>query len=310
MKFIDAVGEWNEAKRAGWSLSYANIHTYNLKHLHLYFDSMFLGQITPLAIGKYQSRRKEEGASNRTINMEISTLRLILKFHKVWKALADEIQMLREDQDIGRALESDEAERLLQACLNSPQPALHPAVVIYCNTGLRNAELRCAKWSQVNFSKAEFQVGKAKTKGSEGRIIPLNREAMDAFLALRARWPNAKQHDFIFPSEKLVFRGRGSAKLGEMTAYSPDFSKPLGSWKRAWKTALRKAGVNARIHDLRHHFLTEVGDAQTPEKTIKALAGHLSEKMLDVYVHARKSAKRRAVEALEVGKKGAKPPNY
>ena len=55
---------------------------------------------------------------------------------------------------------------------------IYPAVVIYCNTGLRNAELRRARWHQVDFTQAEFQVGKAKTKGGKGRIVPLNKPAM------------------------------------------------------------------------------------------------------------------------------------
>ena len=40
--------------------------------------------------------------------------------------------------------------RLLAACKKSPQPSLYTAVVIFCNTGLRNAELRNARWSQVD----------------------------------------------------------------------------------------------------------------------------------------------------------------
>jgi hypothetical protein len=39
---------------------------------------------------------------------------------------------------------------------------------------------------------------------------------------------------------------------------------------------------------------------------MKALAGHLSERMLDRYVHALRTAKRRAVEALDLGKKDRK----
>lgn len=304
--FPQAVEEWTEQTKAAWSRNYEAIQTYNLKHLHPYFKSKFLNEIGHEDIGRYQAKRQSDGASNRTINMEVSTLRMILKSFKLWTAIADDVRMLEERADVGKALDPDEAERLLEACFNSAQPSLYPAVVIYCNTGVRNAELRCARWWQVNFREAEFQVGKSKTRGGDGRIIPLNREAMDAFTAWHERWPDAKPTDFIFPSEKLVFKGKGSAKLRVMTGYDTDFTKPVGSWKRAWKTALRLAGVTARIHDLRHHFLTEVGEAQTPEKTMKALAGHLSEKMLDRYVHARKMAKRRAVEALDFGKKDQK----
>jgi hypothetical protein len=56
---------------------------------------------------------------------------------------------------------------------------------------------------------------------------------MDAFTAWRERCPEAKPTDFIFPSEKRVFKGRGSAELRVMTGYDTDFNKPIGSWKRA-----------------------------------------------------------------------------
>lgn len=185
----------------------------------------------------------------------------------------------------------------------SPSPSLYPAVVIFCNTGLRNAELRCALWSQVNFLKAEFEVGRAKTEGGTGRVIPLNQTALQAFKAWRARRPNAKPVDFIFPSEKLRFKGEGAADKGIMTPYDIDLTKPIGSWKKAWNTVKKQANVQCRIHDLRHHFISALAQTQTPDATIQAISGHLSRKMLDHYSHVRVDAKRLAVESLNSGTK-------
>lgn len=42
---------------------------------------------------------------------------------------------------------------------------------------------------QVDLLKSEFQVGKAKTAGSGGRVIPLNQAAIAAFREWRKRWP-------------------------------------------------------------------------------------------------------------------------
>jgi integrase len=152
-----------------------------LKHLSSYFGSMLLADITAEHIGKYQGIRQREKASNRTINMEVSTFRMMMKAARLWGPISQDVRMLTERRDVGRALTADEEKRLLDACRKSAQPALYPAVVIFCNTGLRNAELRRARWCQVDFLKAEFQVGKAKTEGSEGRIIPLNQAALGAF---------------------------------------------------------------------------------------------------------------------------------
>jgi len=164
---------------------------------------------------------------------------------------------------------------------------------------LRNAELRRARWYQVDFLKAEFLVGNAKTEGSEGRIIPLNQTALGAFKNWKSRWPNAKPQDYIFPTEKLVYKGAGAPDRGVMTQYNVDPAKPLGAWKRAWSTAKKQAGVECRIHDLRHHFISALAQTQTPDATIQAISGHLSRKMLEHYSHVRLESKRRAVATLD-----------
>jgi integrase len=299
MPFPPAAREWMAANRARWSNSNVSIQEFNLKHLSAYFGSMLLADITPQHIGKYQGTRQREGASNRTINMEVSTLRMMMKAARLWGAISQDVRMLPERRDLGKALTPDEETRLFDACRKSPQPSLYAAVVIFCNTGLRNAELRRARWSQVDFLKAEFQVGKSKTAGGEGRIVPLNQAALKAFKEWRGRWPDAKPVDYIFPTEKLMFKGAGAPDHGVMTAYDVDPGKPLGAWKRAWSTAKRQAGVECRIHDLRHHFISALAQTQTPDVTIQAISGHLSRKMLEHYSHVRVEAKRRAVGLLD-----------
>jgi len=53
-----------------------------------------------------------------------------------------------------------------------------------------------------------------------------------------------------------------------------------------------------RFHDLRHHAITELAESQASDQTIMAIAGHVSQEMLQHYSHVRLEAKRRAVEAL------------
>ena len=53
-----------------------------------------------------------------------------------------------------------------------------------------------------------------------------------------------------------------------------------------------------RFHDLRHHAITELAESQTSDSTIMAIAGHVSQKMLQHYSHVRLEAKRTALDAL------------
>lgn len=307
--FSKAARDWMAANEGRWSKSNVAIQEYNLVHLLKYFGSMLLHDITAERIGKYQTKRRAETYAGkkvqpRTVNMEVQTLRMILKANKLWSPIADDVKMLSERKKVGKALEKDEVTRLLDACRNSPQPSLLTAVVIFVHTALRNAELRKARWSQVDFLREEFQVGHSKTAGSEGRVVPLNKAALEAFTAWKARYPDAGLDDYIFPSEKLVYKGKGSVARRSMTSYGVDKSKPLGSWKTAWRTALKAAGVKARIHDLRHHANTVMIESGVPLQTLKSITGHLTDEMAEHYTHIRDEARRKAVEALDAANRG------
>jgi integrase len=82
---------------------------------------------------------------------------------------------LPEREDIGRALSLEEAYRLLEAVAKSRSRALFPALMLYLHTGVRAAEGRL-RWKQVDFVQRTITVGKSKTKGGQGRVIPLNDE--------------------------------------------------------------------------------------------------------------------------------------
>jgi len=103
---------------------------------------------------------------------------------------------------------------------------------------------------------------------------------------------------FIFARFKPVGRFDGK-ELQEMRVAGFDPTQPLGSWKKAWRALTSKAGLpGLRFHDLRHHLITELCERGASEQTIKAIAGHVSQRMLDRYSHIRLDAKRQALEAL------------
>jgi integrase len=61
----------------------------------------------------------------------------------------------------------------------------------------------------------------------------------------------------------------------------------------------RAAGVNCRLHDLRHTFCTKLAEAGIPEQVMLDLLGHVSQAMMKRWSHIRLEARRRAIEALE-----------
>jgi len=105
----------------------------------------------------------------------------------------------------------------------------------------------------------------------------------------------------VFARFKPVGRFHGKV-IVERRMMQFDPTTPLGSWKKAWSKLTAKAGLSGlRFHDLRHHSITELAESGASEQTIKAIAGHVSERMLARYSHIRLEAKRTALEALSQG---------
>src|SRR5215813_13645880 len=75
--------------------------------------------------------------------------------------------------------------------------------------------------------------------------------------------------------------------------------KPLGSVKRAFKTACQKAGINGlRFHDLRHTVAGRLRAKGVDLVTIKELLGHADIRTTIRYAHTTMEAKRTAIAAF------------
>jgi integrase len=78
-----------------------------------------------------------------------------------------------------------------------------------------------------------------------------------------------------------------------------DSSKPQRSWRSAWRSLTKSAGLRGlRFHDMRHQCITELAEGGNADQTIMAIAGHLSRRMLEHYSHIRHEAKRVALDSL------------
>ncbi len=140
------------------------------------------------------------------------------------------------------------------------------------------------RWSHVDLIKRAVTVGNSKTEAGSGRVIPLNQTAAAVLAHWHGRAPEAEPEHFVFPA---------------CENHKIDPSRPIKSFHTAWRNATRAAGLaGLRFHDLRHTAITKLGESLTSEQTIMAIAGHVSQRMLEHYSHIRMEAKRQAVEAI------------
>ena len=242
-------------------------------------------------IASYQARRKGADASARTLNKELQVLRQILKRHKNWANLQGDVKFEREHCDIEKALTRDEEKKLLTAC--SSNALLNAVVTLALNTALRKNEIRTLRWSQVDFEKRTVTVGRAKTQAGSGRVIPLNKPAFDALVKWAGCLVESNAEDYLFPACEAAGIER---KHPDRERIDP--SRPMMSWRSAWRAALKRAGLQLRFHDLRHTCITKLAESQASEQTLMAIAGHVSRRIIEHYSHIRMEAKRTAVDAI------------
>jgi integrase len=264
-------------------------------HLAPALGPRLLCDISADTIASYQARRKGADASARTLNKELQVLRQILKHHKLWANLQGDVRFEREHSDIGKALTRDEEKKLLTAC--GSNALLNAVVTLALNTALRKNEIRTLRWNLVDFEKRTVTVGRAKTQEGSGRVIPLNQPAFDALVKWAGRLVESKAEDYVFPACESAGIER---KHPDRERIDP--SRPIKSWRSAWRAAVKRAGLQLRFHDLRHTCITKLAESQVSEQTLMAISGHVSRRMIEHYSHIRMEAKRTAMDAIaEVG---------
>lgn len=300
--FTVATKEWLDESKAQWSTSNHRIETTNVGHLLPHFGKMLLTDIEAKDVKCYQAVRQDEGASPKTINMEVAALRAVLRRARLWANIQPDVKMFKAREDVGRALSEDEQVRLLAACKASRSRALYSAFLVSLHTGLRNAELRHLRWANVDLIDGEITVGKSKTAAGEGRKVPLSDDALACLKEWRSQFSDAQPAHYVFPSERYGLKGEDGRKDGKVVPYAIDPTKPISSFKTSWTAAREAAGVSCRWHDARHSFVSALGEGEASDMTIMALAGHVSKKMMERYSHTRNERKREAIAAA-FGKK-------
>jgi integrase len=306
--FSVAASEWLELRKAAWSPKMYVIEKTNIAHLSPDFGKHLLPDIEAKHIARYQQKRLAANASPKTINLEIGTLRAILRHHGLWGDIQGGMKMLPVQDDIGRALSAEEESQLLAACVNSRSRSLSPFVVLAIQTGARYGVLRTLQWKRVDFSNQCLQFGKDKTASGSWRTVPLSPRAMATLRFWAEQFPSRQPEHYVFPSERYGASG------DEFTAcvYSTDPEKPMARFKASWEKAKRDARVECRFHDLRHTAISRMIDAGVPLPKVGKIVGWAPATMVRMaarYGHFNLDSLRDAVAAISPEIRQTSPVN-
>jgi integrase len=222
--------------------------------------------VTEDRLAAFIAHRLDEGAKNATINRELACVRrmfrLGMKAHRV--AYRPEITMLAERNVRKGFLQSDQ----IRAVIAYLPEDLRAVVEVASVTGWRVAsEVLTRQWRHVDFEGGWIRLEPGESKNSEGRMFPFTPELTSVLERQRQRTIAAEQSSgSIIP---WVFHRNG---------------EPIRTFRRAWITACKKAGVPGKIpHDMRRSAVRRLEAAGVPRTVAMKLVGHKTESIYRRY---------------------------
>jgi len=217
-------------------------------------------------------RQQEEGIEQRTIAKSISALRslfqyLVLENHREDNPAAA-VELPRIAHRIPGVLDVEEVERLFeQIAVDSPLGVRDRALfeLIY-SCGLRISEAVDLSLDRVFLRERLLRV---KGKGEKERLVPMGEHAL---LWLERYLDTARPHLAKKPVNALFLNNRGE-KLSRK-----------GMWKR-FRNIAATAGVEAKVHTLRHSFATHLLEGGADLRAVQELLGHADISTTQIYTH-------------------------
>jgi integrase len=290
-KFFDACEKYLAAKEA--TANTTRVVEFDRERLEVVkrlLGDIKLSAITRELMEGFQAKRRLEGASNRTVNMDIGALRRVLKRFKHWRRLEDDVKMLTESggAPIGRVLATEEQDRLFTVAEGNPEWLhIYCAAMLAANTSMRGVEIKHLRRMDVDLKAKALHIRRSKNEGSK-RVLPLNETAFGAMKTMLERADKLghtdPEHYLWCSSQHLKF----------------DPTKPARKWDTAWRALRDAAGLpGLRFHDLRHTVVTRLLEAGEPDHVVESITGHLSRRMLEHYSHIRLAAKKAALDRLQ-----------
>jgi integrase len=188
-----------------------------------------------------------------------------------------------------------EVSTVLEALRGKP---IYPIVALALGTGLRRSELLALRWSNVNLDGAALRVEQALEQTQRGGLV---------FRAPKTR--HGRRTVTLAPSTVAVLRDHWRAqqelRLALGLGKAPDDALVFSSWDGSpylpatltlqWRRAMKRAGLKATLHSLRHTHASTLIAAGLDVLTISRRLGHGSPAItLNVYAHLLKPDDRAA----------------
>lgn len=235
---------------------------------------------------------KRSGYSPKTINNALGVMSRLVRFWWESRELDPprfKVGLIRLDEKDAEVYEAEVYERLVEGAAKvGPQELA--IVLLMGDAGLRQGEVRALQRSDLRFGDSPvIRVQRTRSKGGEehppkgkrNRTVPITARLAAALRKhLRSRAPTESPHVFLNTDGSPLTQSAVRARI-------------------LW--AEREAGIEGtgRSHIMRHTFVTDLADNNTPPRVIQELAGHKDLKTTIRYMHLRDGIAHAAIRGLE-----------
>lgn len=244
-------------------------YTVSLNQCGPHLEGLYIDQITRKTIGDLVSARRKAGASNATINRDLTAVSAVVGAALEWGACESNPardfnrRMTRERRDPINPPERMDVEAVIARC-----PGRFAHMVRFLDgTGCRQEEAAGLTWSQVSLKAGTVTF--TKTKTSRPRTIRLDQPLVQMLDAL----PRFLGSEFVFWHDEGSRYLNVSARFAQMVKSAQESAQKAG-------TAFRPF----RCHDLRHGFAVRALQNGWDIYALSKHLGHSSVKTTEIYL--------------------------
>lgn len=268
-----AVLNYTEGDMAAVAASTAKRYLVSFRQVRQHLEQYHLDEIGPRQITELVKARRADGATNATINRDLTAVSRVMA-----AGLGKGANDHNPAKDYDRSLNRERREPIdlptwaeVAAAIEKAPTVLWGQIMDYASkTGMRENEILTLEKRRVELQRRAVTLH--RTKGKRLRVVPLSGPVLeDAIPILEAAMKRG--HD-------LVFGRAGHAEL-------KNFPSRFAVWRR-------KHGIRFRFHDLRHLFAVTYLQRGGNIYDLQRILGHASIKTTELYLDYLTPEERRA----------------
>jgi len=241
-----------------------------------------LEEITSETLADFAAHRQARGLQVSTINSSLRVARRVLKLAVEWNAAesSPQVKLLPGERHRERVVTPQEETKYLRV---ASEPVASIAAVL-CDTGLRPEECFRLRWEAitwVNGRHGTFLVTHGKTAAAR-RVLPMTPRVRSI---LKTHWETAGR-----PAEGWVWVAPTRSGHLESSSLKKQHARAFKILREEAAKHNEKAIRPFVLYNLRHTFLTRLGESGCDAWTLARIAGHSNVSMSSRYVHPSEDA--------------------